>query len=363
MDQRVLNLADLLVNYCIRPKSGDSVSLDGGVAALPLIEATYEGLIRKGAHPVVRMSSDRMSESFYRYGKAHHFDSLTRFQKASVDCMDAAIRIAASTNTRTLSAINPKKQARLSKSVRPLLNKRLKKPWVITLFPTHAYAQDADMSLSAFEDFVYGATFADQDNPVQHWKDLSRKQERLIKVLKGADQVHIVGQGTDLKFSVKNRIFVNSPGTHNMPSGEIFTGPVETSAEGYIAYDFPVCNGGKEIDGIRLVFKKGKVVEATATKNQDYLRAMLEMDPGAKRLGEFGIGTNFGIQKFIKSILFDEKIGGTIHLALGQSYEETGGKNKSALHWDMIKDLRKGGAVYIDGKVFQKDGKFKAKIF
>jgi aminopeptidase len=158
--------------------------------------------------------------------------------------------------------------------------------------------------------------------------------------------------------SVKGRTFINSGGTYNMPSGEVFTGPVEDSAEGHIRFDYPVCHAGREVDGVRLVFRKGRVVEASATKNEKFLLAMLDMDTGARRLGELGIGTNYGIRKFIKNILFDEKIGGSIHLALGQSYEETGGKNQSALHWDMIKDLRRGGALYLDGKVFQKNGTF-----
>ena len=171
--------------------------------------------------------------------------------------------------------------------------------------------------------------------------------------------MRLVGPDTDLTLSVAGRTFINSDGHHNMPSGEVFTGPVEDSAEGRIAFDYPVCEGGREVDGIRLVFRKGLVVEASATKNEAFLRAMLDMDPGARRLGELGIGTHFGIRRFIRNILFDEKIGGSIHLALGRSYEETGGRNRSALHWDMIKDLRRGGAIYVDGKVFQKDGRFR----
>jgi aminopeptidase len=254
--------------------------------------------------------------------------------------------------------LDPSLQARMAKASRPLKNKLLKKKWTLTLFPTHAYAQDAEMSLSDFEDFVYSATFSDEDKPVKAWESLKRKQDKLISKLEGAEQVEVIGPGTQLTMSIKGRTFINSAGTHNMPSGEVFTGPVEDSVEGEIQYDYPVVNQGREIDGIRLVFRKGKVVDASATKNEDFLLRMLEMDPGAKRIGELGIGTNFKIQRFIKTILFDEKIGGTVHLALGASYPETGGKNKSALHWDMIKDLRKGGELRVDGKVIQKDGQF-----
>jgi aminopeptidase len=202
--------------------------------------------------------------------------------------------------------------------------------------------------------------FADEDDPVSAWKSLKKRQDKLIGRIRGASDIRIVGNGTDIRMSVRNRVFLNSDGHRNMPSGEIYTCPVENSAEGYIEYDYPVCNAGREIEGIRLVFRKGLVVEATAKKNEKFLREMLAADAGASRLGELGIGTNLRIQRFIKNILFDEKIGGTIHLAVGQSFREAGGRNKSAIHWDMIKDLRRGGAIYVDGKVFQKDGRFQA---
>lgn len=358
MDYRITNLAKVLVHYSIKAKKGDLVLLRGGTVAEPLVMAVYEELLRTGAVPAVRMEPSELTESFFRYAKPHHLTEINALQKAEVNSVDALINIRAEENTRNLTAIDPQKQAMLGKTLRPLKNKLLQKRWVLTNYPTQAYAQDAEMSLRDFEDFIYATTFADQDQPIKQWKKLAAMQDRMIKKLAGADEIHIVGPETDLKFSVKGRKFINSAGTNNMPSGEVFTGPVEDSAEGHIMYDFPVCVGGKEIDGVRLVFRKGKVVEASATKNQKYLLTMLDSDPGARRLGELGIGTNMMIQKFIKNILFDEKIGGTIHLALGSSYPETGGKNKSALHWDMIKDLRKGGAVYVDGQLFEKDGKF-----
>ncbi len=357
-DQRVQNLAKTLVKYSLNVQSGQTVSVGATSAAEPLVLAVYEQLIMAGAFPVISMSPPGTKEILYRKGKPHHFETVTPYHRAYVRCCDATMRIISETNTRALSAADPRKQAAMSKSSRPLSNVLLKKPWVLTLYPTEAYAQDAEMSLREFEDFVYGATFSDEQNPVACWKRIRREQDRLIAKLKGCREVRIVGADTDLTMSIRGRTFINSPGTHNMPSGEIFTGPVEESVEGHIAYDYPVCNAGREIDGIRLVFKGGKVVEASATKNEKFLKAMLDMDPGASRLGELGIGTNRKIQRFIKNILFDEKIGGTVHLALGQSYPETGGTNKSALHWDMIKDLRKGGAIYVDGKLFQKDGKF-----
>ncbi len=357
-DERVGKLARTLVRYSIRARKSETIGLQASPEAEPLVLALYEELLRAGAYPAVQMVPGEATRLFYRYGKAHHFDALSPYQKAYARSIDGAIHIQASSNTRALSGVAPQKQARFSKASKPLRAQLLKKKWCITLFPTEAHAQDADMSLSEFEDFVYGATFSDRDDPVRAWKALSRRQEALIRRLRGARSVRIVGPDTDLSFSIAGRTFVNSPGTHNMPSGEIFTGPVEDSAEGCIRYDYPVCHGGREIDGIRLTFRKGRVVEASAEKNERFLLAMLDMDPGARRLGELGIGTNYGIRRFIRNILFDEKIGGTVHLALGQAYAETGGINRSALHWDMIKDLRKGGTLYIDEQVFQKDGTF-----
>jgi aminopeptidase len=363
MDPRTRNLAKTLSTYCLAADNKDVISIGATPAAESLVVALYEELIRAGAFPVVNMLPESCNQALLEKGKSIHFEHPNPYSLAGVKTLTGTTRICSSTNTRALSSVRPERQAALAKANAPLRKYFSKLKWNVTLFPTQAYAQDADMSLGAFEDYVYGATFSDENNPVSAWRNLTRKQARLIRNLEGAETVRIVGADTDLTLSVKGRTFMNSDGRRNMPSGEVFTGPIETSAEGYISYDFPVCNGGREIDGIRLVFKKGRVVEAQASKNEAYLKAMLNMDPGARRLGELGIGTNFKIQRFIKNILFDEKIGGTVHLALGSSYPETGGKNKSTLHWDMIKDLRKGGELIVDGKVIQRDGKFLNRIF
>lgn len=358
MDARTQNLAKTLCGYCLDAQTNDHIAVNASNTAHPLVEALYEELIKAGAWPLLRMMPDNAQEHLLRHGHDHHFDSNSKVDQAIAGKLQGTAFIYSSNNTRALSAFDPQLQARLNKAARPIKNKLLKTKWVVSLFPTAAYAQDAEMSLRDFEDFVYSATFSDEDNPVREWKRLHAKQDKLIARLEGAKDVRIVGPNTDLSFSIAGRTFINSSGTHNMPSGEVFTGPVETSANGYICYDFPVVNAGREISDIRLEFRDGVVVDASASKNQDYLLQMLDMDPGARRLGELGIGTNFRIQRFIKNILFDEKIGGTVHLALGASYPETGGTNRSALHWDMIKDLRKGGALYIDGKAIQKDGTF-----
>lgn len=358
MDPRIQNLARTMSSYCLSAQKGEVFALNGSTAAEPLMEALNEELLRAGAWPLIRMVPDGAADAVFRVGQDHHLDGVSPADKAIVKTLAGTAYIYSSRNTRALSSVDPMQQARVAKASRPLKDQLLKKKWTLTLFPTEAYAQDAEMSLRDFEDFVYSATFSDEADPVKAWNSLRVKQDKLIGKLEGAKTVRIVGPGTDLSMSIAGRTFINSPGVHNMPSGEVFTGPVEDSVEGEIRYDFPVVNQGREIDGIRLVFRKGVVVEATASKNEDFLLKMLDMDPGARRLGELGIGTNYRIQRFIKNILFDEKIGGTIHLALGASYPETGGKNKSGLHWDMIKDLRKGGELHIDGKCVQKDGNF-----
>jgi aminopeptidase len=358
IDPRVQQHARVLAHYSLAAQPREVITIDGPPAAEPLIVAAHEELLRAGAFPAVRMTPEACLNNLFRSGKPHHFDEISPLDRATVRAIDGTIRIMAATNTRALSDVKPAQQARIAKATRALRQTLLKKKWVLTLHPTAAYAQDADMSLTTFENFVYAAVYADTDNAVKHWKAAARRQAKLIAALHGADQFRIVGPDTDLTLSIKNRTFINSCGKHNMPCGEIFTGPIENSAEGHIRYDYPVVHAGREIDGIRLVFHKGRVVEAAAEKNEAFLLQMLDMDPGARRLGELGIGTHYGIKQFIKNILFDEKIGGTIHLALGQSYAETGGKNNSALHWDMIKDLRRGGALYVDGKLFQKNGRF-----
>ena len=358
-DLRIQNLARILVRYSIEARKGQTVGVRSSTAGEPLVTAVAEELLRAGAFPALRMAPDGYEELLFRRGKPVHFDTIPPFDKAYARTVDSTIVIRAETNTRALSSVSPKRQMQLGRTMKPVWDTLRSKPWVITVFPTAAYAQDAEMSLTEYEHFVFGATFADADRPVGAWRRLHRRQQRLIDKLQGADRIRIVSDDTDLTLSVKGRTFINSDGHRNMPSGEIFTSPVETSADGYIRYNFPVCRSGREITGIRLVFRKGVVVEATAEKNQAFLRAALDTDKGARRLGELGIGANTGIQRFTRHILFDEKIGGSVHLAVGQSFTEAGGRNRSALHWDMIKDLRQGGAIYVDGKLFQKDGRFR----
>ena len=266
------------------------------------------------------------------------FPNIKHFEAKNIDCF---VNIRASANKKALSNVDPKVVGERSKVLRPISEEQVnRKRWILCNFPTHSLAQEADMSLAEYEDFLYNATNID-------WNKVKQKEMKLKGALDRANEVRIVGTDTDIKIGIRGRKAIPCYGERNMPDGEVFLSPEETSAEGYIYYEMPAIYQGREVTGIRLRFRGGKVVEASADKNEDFLMAMLGTDKGARFLGELGIGVNYGIQKFTKDILFDEKIGGTVHLAVGRSYESAGGKNVSAIHWDMIKDLRKGGAIYL----------------
>jgi aminopeptidase len=265
---------------------------------------------------------------------------------------------------RALSDADPKKQARAQKARKPIMDASMRRAaagehrWSLTLFPTQAYAAEAGMSLSRFEDFFYNACLVDDPEPVTAWQRQSDEVQRLNEWIQGREEIHITGPGTDIRLNVSGRTFIPCYGEHNMPDGEFFTGPHEDATEGEIAFSFPASYGGREVSGVKFRFEGGKVVDASAELGEDFLLEMLDTDPGARVLGELGIGTNYGISTGTKEILLDEKIGGTVHMAIGASYPESGGVNDSAIHWDMVCDLRKGGAITVDGTEFQRDGRF-----
>lgn len=262
------------------------------------------------------------------------------------------IFITTTLNTKELTNIDPKKISMWAKTIKPIFDLRLAKDnWILCKYPTSSLAQDAEMSLEEYEDFFYNATNQD-------WVKESKNQDKLKRLLDNGKTVRIVGGETDLTLSIEGRKSSKCDGHRNIPDGEVFLAPVETKVNGKIFFSYPAIYNGKEVNGVKLEFKDGKVVKASATKNEAFLKEMLNTDKGAKYIGELGIGTNYKITKFTKQILFDEKIGGTIHLALGNAYKEGGGKNESAIHWDIIKDLKKDGAIYIDNKLIQKNGKF-----
>ena len=352
MDQREKKLADILVNYSVKMKKGDTIQVNCGMEAKSLALEVCKLIMKKGAIPRVHTTLPGFAYTYYKHATEEMLKKYPKIAEFEAKNIAGSISIGTESNTKELTTVDSKKIAIRRKTTQPLSEIHLKRNnWVICEYPTNALAQDAEMSLEEYEDFVFSATNQD-------WKSISKKQDKLKKLLDKASTVRIIGEETDITFSIKGRQGIKCDGKRNMPDGEVFVAPVENTTEGYIHYTYPAIRAGKEVDGIKLQFKKGKVVKATATKNEDFLHAMLETDKGAKYLGEFGIGLNFGIKKFTKQILFDEKIGGTIHLALGMAYKEGGGKNDSALHWDMIKDLRNGGEIIMDGKTIQKNGKF-----
>jgi aminopeptidase len=353
-DPRVKKLAQILVKHSIRVKRGETVLIVSSTElAKPLVLEVFREVMLAGAHPMTSIGFEETQNIFYELaGKAqiNNFPETKMYEAKHIDCV---VNIRASANKKALSNVDPKRISERSKVLRPIGEEIVNnKRWVLCNFPTHALAQEADMSLAEYEDFLYGATNID-------WKKVKKEEMKLKRRLDKAKEIRIKGKETDLTIGIKGRKAIACYGDRNMPDGEVFLSPVEDTAEGHIHYcEMPAIYQGREVTGIRLRFEGGKVVDASAEKNEKFLITMLDTDPGARFLGEVGIGVNYGIKKCSKDILFDEKIGGTVHLAVGRSYEDAGGKNISAIHWDMIKDLRKNGAIYLDGKQIQKNGKF-----
>jgi aminopeptidase len=357
-------MAEVLVNYSVTVKPGDWVNIRTEPAGEPLAKECARAVLKAGGHPWTTFSSEEIEELLLREGSDAQLTFVSPVTKLTYEQVDVVIAILAPTNTRALTSVDPSRIAMRQKALEPLLATYLNREAAGEMrvtgaqYPTPAAAQDASMSLTDYEDFVYGAGLIDEPDPVEAWKQLGRRQEKVIEWLTGKETVQIVGPGTDLTLSVAGRTWVNDDGHANFPGGEVFTGPIEDSANGVIQFTYPAYLHGPEVTGVRLVFKDGKAVEASATGNEEYLLQMLGMDEGARCLGEFAFGTNPGIQRFTKNTLFDEKIGGTLHMAVGRSIPETGGVNESALHWDMVYNLREGAEVRVDGELFSKNGEF-----
>ncbi len=352
-DPRISALADILVSYSVEVKPGEIVLIAATEIAQPLVEEVYAKILELGAFPRLKLNFNNLTPLFFKIAQDKHLDTLLEIEELEYKKADALINIKAPANVKELSGIDPRKMSRRMKAVQPVKEYILggNVRWVLVNYPTQALAQESAMSLIEYEDFLFDATNID-------WQKQSKRQEKVKEIFDAGQEVHIKGRNTDLKLSIAGRVGENCDGHKNMPDGEVFYAPVEDSAEGYITYDYPAIYQGQEVEKVRLEFSKGVVVKATAEKNQEMLDAVLDTDAGARRIGEFGIGVNYGLKRFSKDILFDEKIGGTVHLAVGSAYPQIGGTNKSAIHWDMIKDLRKGGSLYLDGKLAQKDGKF-----
>ena len=363
MDPRVRKWARLLVDYSIGVQKGDVVLIRGSVEAQPLVKACFEEVLKRGAHPIVRLSFEGQSYTYYKLASEEQLTFISEIDRVTARTINGLISIIAESNTKELTNVNHKKVALARKAyreIRDILDERELKGefrWVLTAYPSSGLAQDAEMSTEEFEEFVYEACGLNAEDPVEYWKNVAERQERIVEFLNGVKQLRFVGPDTDITLSVEGRKWINCKGDRNMPDGEVFTSPVEDSVNGYIYFDFPAVYSGVEVVGVRLVFEEGKIVKATADKGEDFLNKMLDTDEGARYLGEVAFGLNEGIKRFTKDILFDEKIGGTIHMAAGASYPETGGKNKSGLHWDFIKNMKEG-EVYADGKLIYKNGQF-----
>jgi aminopeptidase len=368
-DPRVSKFAKVLVEHSARVVPGDRILLEGTTAAEPLLRELYIQILEKGGHPHLMMALPGLmpfsqEEMYLTYAKDTQLDFVPTFYKLAYEQFEGRIRIHSATNTHGTTNIDPAKLQRHSKALSTITEMQFRRgangsfKWVTTLYPTDGYAQDASMSLKEYEDFVFGAVHTNEDNPVAFWKTVESKQQVAVDYMKGKSQVILRGPNVDLTLSVKGRTFMNSFGTFNMPDGEIYTGPVEDSVNGWVKFTYPANYGGTSVEGAELTFSNGRVTTAKAAKNEDFLLKTLDSDEGSHYLGEFAIGTNFDIQQFTGNILFDEKIGGSFHMALGAGYPETGSKNKSAIHWDMICDMRIDSEILVDGELFYKNGQF-----
>lgn len=364
VDNRVTKLAQVLLKYSLNLKAGDKLLIQGGQATIPLIKEVYREAVKMGVYPQVDLGIEELTEIMLKYGNDEQIMYIPESAKTAFETVDAILTIWGEKNTRMLTNIDASKMKLRSRGRRQLIDiferrmasKELK--WCGTQFPTQADAQEASMSLEEYEDFVYGAGYIDLENPIEKWQEVREQQERICRILDTKKEIRIVSKDTDIRMSVEGRKWINCCGNENFPDGEVFTSPIEDSVEGYIRFSFPGIYAGREIEDIRLKFEKGKVVEATAAKGEELLLELLDTDEGAKFLGEVAVGTNYGIKKFTKNMLFDEKIGGTVHLAIGRGFPEAGSKNSSAIHWDMLCDMRDGGEIYADGELIYKDGKF-----
>ncbi len=362
VDGRVEKLAKLCVHYCVELKAHEKVLIRGSDQAFPLINEIFRECLLSDAYPIVMPMLD-LDYTFYAHAEEHQLKFVSAFEKLRVETMDAQISVLCQPNPKALTSVAPSKiktHRAAWREIAETFNKRAaegKLKWVLLPYPINAQAQEAGMSFEEYEDFVYRSCMVDKEDPVEEWMKIGRQQETICKLLDQIRQIRMVGEDTDLIFSVAGRKWINSDGKRNMPSGEVFTAPVEDSVNGTIRFTYPGIYAGKEVEDITLAFKRGKVVEASAAKGNELLQEILEIE-GADCLGEAAVGTNFGIGKFTKNMLFDEKIGGTIHMALGNSYPESGGLNRSAIHWDILKDMKKGGEIYADGKLVYKNGEF-----
>jgi aminopeptidase len=355
VDLRTRKLAQLAVRYSVFVKPGEKVIISGGSEAIPFLVELYKEIILQKAHPIVKVGLPDVSDFFYKYATKEQINFFPEYWMNTIKSADKYIGVSSDLNTRELTNCDSKKISQRQKIVHPIsdyvCNEKPKIHRCTIAYPTIALAQEADMSLTEYENFVYNAC-------LQDWKKISKKLNKIKNVFEKGNEVHLLGEGVDLKFSIKGKNCIADCGEENMPGGEVFMAPVRESLNGYINFDYPAIRDGKEITDIFLKFENGKVIEAKSSKNEEFLKEMLNTDDNSSYVGEFGIGCNPKINKFTKDLLFDEKIDGTIHLALGAAYKENGGGNDSAIHWDIVKDMHKA-KIILDKKIVQDKGKWK----
>jgi len=364
IDPRVEKLAEVLVDYSVAVSPGDQVLIQGTPLAAPLLQAILVRTLQAGGHPFTLVKLSGSDELVFRHAADDQLRHIPAPVRVAYETFDAAINIMSSDNTKALSNVPPSKAVLASQAQRPIFETVTKRTaagefnWVLALHPTPAYAQDAEMGLAEYSDFVYAACLPSTDDPVGYWREFSRRQARIVEWLEGRRELRVEGPGVDLRMRIDGRSFVNCDGRRNMPDGEIFTGPIEESVEGHVRFSYPSTYQGRRIEGVELRFERGKVVEARAARGEAFVREIIDTDEGACYVGEFAIGTNRGITRATGNTLFDEKINGSFHMALGAGMPESGSQNRSAIHWDIVCDLQDGGRVFVDDERIYEDGTF-----
>ncbi len=359
-------LARILVDHSTKIKAGDRVAIETTTNVEALVREIYELVLQRGGHPHLLLNLPDQEKIFFKSANDEQLAFTPLFQKLVTEQFEAYIRVRADVDPRALSGVPGQKQSLRQKAMAPVRNAMLQRGatnslrWVLTQIPTEGYAREAGMSLAEYTDFVFSACHVDEhtDDPLAYWENIRKNQDKMIESIEGHDQVKLVGPHVDLSLSVKGRKFNNSYGRHNLPDGEVYTGPVENSVDGWVSFTYPAIYQGQAVEGVELKFEKGRVVSAKAQEGEQLLLAMIASDEGSHYLGEFAIGTNYEINHFTRNILFDEKIGGSFHIALGAGYPETGSRNTSTIHWDLICDMRTDSEMLVDGEAVYRNGKF-----
>jgi len=355
LDLRTRKLAQLAVRYSIAVKPGENVIISGDTESIPFLTELYKEIILQKAHPIVKFSLPNVNDFFYKYAAKEQIEKFPQYWMDTVKSAQAYISISTDLNTRELTNSPSDKIIAREKITHPIsdyiVNTRDKIRRVSIAYPCLALAQDAEMSLTEYENFVYNACLI-------NWPIFGKKLEKLNRIFEKGKLVWLKGENVDLKFSIAGKNCKADKGEENMPGGELFMAPVRESLNGWIKFEYPAIRDGKEVTDIFLKFENGKVIEASASKNQEFLHEALKVDENSSYVGEFGIGCNPRINKFTENLLFDEKINGTIHLALGMAYKQNGGGNDSSIHWDIVKDMKKA-RIILDGKIIQENGKWK----